>query len=475
MDHFHDARVIEYRAAMTQVVPSHAPQGTAVLAVVQAHFEAWLVFRRNDGRPIPKYVERAFWRYLECGDPAAGYTVFGCDEDDYSRSFARCCRGRGFCCFCLTYRQRERGRHLMESVIGAIPVRQWVECFPPALRYVLCYDNRLLRAGFAALAQAVFEFQVGQAVELWEVGDDAIHPAGVLVHHRASATLEANHHFHGIFVDGVFVEVGGQVEFRQLPGPTDEQVAGVAFEACLKFCEALSGLGFWVTTGRSSGTIEGILSLPNGAPCRAKFFGQAARDADGGVAPQEGAYAFHVYVGPSVRADGGPQLERLVHYILAPPFRDEQVTVNREGKVQLRLKRPRHDGTTLVTLTPYEFLDRLADLVPRPNLNTVRYFGAYAPRTPVRKRVVAVAMTRPSPARGKDEPDRCQDAAAVTGSLECPLCRRILRFIRTVRPRGRRRRDHRGVPPDIPTGPNPRVQDRVEQMAFTAVQGRLWN
>jgi hypothetical protein len=339
---------------------------------------------------------------------------------------------------------------------------------------VLCYDNRLLTAGFAALAQSVFAYQVRQAVELWQLARESIHPAAAIQHHRASATLEPNHHFHGIFADGVFIEVGGTVEFRQLPVPTDEQVAGVAFEACLKLCEAMRELRFWETTSSSTRTIEGILSLPGTAPHRARFFGEVARNADGGVAPRNGAYAFHVYVGPSIQADGGRRLEELVYYILAPPFRDEQVTVNPDGDVVLQLKRPRHDGTTRVRLTPYEFLDRLADLVPRPKLNTLRYFGAYAPRSPVRKRIVEVTPVSARRVRVDGDPlDHCDDAAAVPEQLECPLCGKALRFIRAARPPGRRR-DHRGVPPDIPAEPTPRVRDRFEAVPLTAVQRRLF-
>jgi hypothetical protein len=222
-----------------------------------------------------------------------------------------------------------------------------------------------------------------------------------------------------------------------------------------------------------------MLSLPNSKPHRVKFFGQAARDAEGGVAPRDGAYAFHIYCGPAIEEGDEVERKRLVDYILAPPFRDEQVTLTEAGSVVLRLKRPRHDGTTEVVFHPFEFLDRLADLVPRPRLKTLRYFGAFAPKSRVRDKVVA---RNPVPARRTPVAEHILDGAAaadrrrdeVPGADQvCPICMKALRFIRTVRWRGRPHVD-RGVPPDTPCKGTPRGQDRIGQVPATAVQGRLF-
>jgi len=76
-----------------------------------------------------------------------------------------------------------------------------------------------------------------------------------------------------------------------------------------------------------------------------KFFGQAAKDAEGGTAPRDGAYAFHLFVGNALELEERPQLVQLVNYILAPPVRDSQFSVNAAGNAVIRLKRERHDGT----------------------------------------------------------------------------------------------------------------------------------
>lgn len=444
-------------------VPCHAPQGTLVHAIVQAHFEAWLEYRKRVGRTIPKYVEREFRNYLECGDPEYGFTILACPGGHYSRYVAGRCKGRGFCGYCLTIRQRELAEHLVERVVGNVPVRHVVLCFPPQLRRVLVYDEALLNGGFAVLAEAIFAYQRRKAAELFEVPEERIYPGGAEASHRVSATLEANHHFHGIFPDGVFLQLepGSDIVFRRLPPPTEDDIARIAHEACLAFCKVLKARGFWETTSTSLDTVEGELKLPKRKACRVKFFGQAAKDSEGGVAPRDGAYAFHLFVGNVIEVEDRPQLEALVNYILAPPFKDGQVELDEDRNVVLWLKRERHDGTPRVVLTPYEFLDRLAGLVPRRRINTVRYYGIYAPRARHRKAAISVRL------KGYPTFARCEP-----GLMVCPICSRRLRVVAEFK--GRRRRAE-SIPPDTPQTVTRRGKDRTGQVTSDDGQGRLFD
>ncbi len=60
-------------------------------------------------------------------------------------------------------------------------------------------------------------------------------------------------------------------------------------------------------------------------------------------------------------------------------LRTERLTLNRAGDVVLQLKSPYHDGTTHVVMSPLEFMQRLAALVPRPRLHLIRFHGVPAP------------------------------------------------------------------------------------------------
>jgi hypothetical protein len=56
--------------------------------------------------------------------------------------------------------------------------------------------------------------------------------------------------------------------------------------------------------------------------------------------------------------------------------------------VQLELKTPWRDGTTHLVMSPLEFMQRLAALVPRPRLHLIRFHGVLAPNAKLRPLVV---------------------------------------------------------------------------------------
>ena len=65
---------------------------------------------------------------------------------------------------------------------------------------------------------------------------------------------------------------------------------------------------------------------------------------------------------------------------------------NRAGDVVLQLKSPYRDGTTHIVLSPLEFMQRLAALVPRPRLNLIRFHGVLAPNAKLRSTVIPYAQ-----------------------------------------------------------------------------------
>ncbi|MBM4012416.1 MAG: hypothetical protein FJ286_13720, partial [Planctomycetes bacterium] len=105
-------------------------------------------------------------------------------------------------------------------------------------------------------------------------------------------------------------------------------------------------------------------------------------------------------------------LEHLLRYCARPPFALERLSVIRgpDGRIaRIRYVLPRHKAANwvgpgrgrkstrpgahgVVELTPYEFLDRLADLVPPPRKHRHRYHGVFAPNHKLRKAVTALAI-----------------------------------------------------------------------------------
>ncbi len=82
------------------------------------------------------------------------------------------------------------------------------------------------------------------------------------------------------------------------------------------------------------------------------------------------------------------KLERLCRYITRPPIATRRLSVDAQGRVIYRYKRPFRDGSTHVVLEPLDFMARLAALVPRPRLNLTRFHGVFAPNFRHRGKIV---------------------------------------------------------------------------------------
>ena len=82
------------------------------------------------------------------------------------------------------------------------------------------------------------------------------------------------------------------------------------------------------------------------------------------------------------------QLERLCRYITHPALGHKRLSRTSAGEVVLQLKTPYRNGTTHLAMTPLEFLQRLAALVPRPRLHLIRFHGVLAPNATLRSQIV---------------------------------------------------------------------------------------
>jgi hypothetical protein len=104
-------------------------------------------------------------------------------------------------------------------------------------------------------------------------------------------------------------------------------------------------------------------------------------------------------------ADDRQGLERLCRYITRPALAYDRVQGNAAGRVVLKLKTRWRDGTTHLVMSPLEFMQRLAALVPRPRLHLIRFHGVLAPNAKLRAQVV--------PARQDDDGAARPDPEAV--------------------------------------------------------------
>ena len=139
-------------------------------------------------------------------------------------------------------------------------------------------------------------------------------------------------------------------------------------------------------------------------------------------------------------------LEHLLRYCTRPPFALERLSVIRGADGRIRYAMPRRKAANcvgpgrgrkstrpgthgLVELSPFEFLDRLADLIPQPRKHRHRYHGVFAANHLLRPSVTALAIPpqRRLPAgvgflrTGGSQADDCQDGfARVNPALHTP-------------------------------------------------------
>ena len=112
------------------------------------------------------------------------------------------------------------------------------------------------------------------------------------------------------------------------------------------------------------------------------------RDADFKQTLCADSNGFSLHAAVRCAADDRKALEQLCRYITRPALANERVQTNAAGQVVLKLKTAWRDGTTHLVMSPLEFMQRLAALVPRPRRHLIRFHGVLAPNAKLRAQVV---------------------------------------------------------------------------------------
>ena len=259
--------------------------------------------------------------------------------------------------------------------------------------------------------------------------------------HRFGASLNRHLHYHCCILDGVFepLQAGG-VQFRQASALTPEAVAVIEQQVRRRVLR-------WFSR-------HGLLDPDDARDMLAWANSGFSLDASVCIAGHDRA-----------------GLERLLRYCARPPFALERIEQVNEDRIVYRLPEPQRDGRTALSLTPLEFIDHLAALIPPPRLHRHRYHGVLAPNAPLRLAATAYGrdadLTHPPPPPEVSPPA----AAAPSGRspahylwamllarlfaslpLVCPNCgadMRIVAFITEAAP-VRRILNHIGEPAEPP-------------------------
>ncbi len=97
---------------------------------------------------------------------------------------------------------------------------------------------------------------------------------------------------------------------------------------------------------------------------------------------------FSLHAGVAMPGSEREKIEKLARYIARPAVALERMYLGANGQVIYTLKKPYDDGTTAISMSQLELMERLAALVPRPKVHLTRFAGVFAPHYKHRSMVV---------------------------------------------------------------------------------------
>jgi len=331
------------------------------------------------------------------------------------------CKGRGVCPSCNGRRMAQTAAHLVDRVIPPVPVRQWVISVPKRLRCFLA-DRP---SAVAALTRIFIEeierllcTAAGSTRDGHRPSEARPRLGAVSFLHRFGSALNHHVHLHACATDGVFVPTGGgppaflparpitQADLATLTEKVRRRAVRWFRMQRLIDADAASDMLRWENSGFSVDASVRITLIDRDVP---SYF---------------------------------QSLEHLLRYCARPPFALERLSVMRgeDGRIAcVRYVLPRHKAANwvgpgrgrkstrpgasgVVELSPFEFLDRLADLVPPPRKHRHRYHGVFAPNHKLRSAVTALAIGNVGKPRDAATGGHAVGGHAADGDATCHGC-----------------------------------------------------
>ncbi|MBK8261908.1 MAG: transposase [Nannocystis sp.] len=324
--------------------------------------------------------------FAGCGDFEKGFVRTACRTcgDELRVPFA--CKGRGFCPSCMGRRMAEGAALLVDHVLPAVGVRQWVLSFEGRMAVRLGYDRALLARVAGAFARALLHDM------RWEVkerhGLASVQPlhAGVFTAvQRFRSDLGLYVHLHCLVTDGAFEEAGADVRFLPARAPTPGRMTAVLAQVHKAVVAVAEDDDLDIDPALAA-CVQLALAGPHTA---------APQEAAARPSLTVSAFGMHLHAATTVDGRDRKQLERLCRYLLRPPFAHDAVKALPDGRVRVLFKAPWRSGVAHADMAADKFLARLCALVPPPGFHMLRYYGVFASHHHLRARIVPAAAAPP--------------------------------------------------------------------------------
>jgi hypothetical protein len=374
--------------AHTATYTPRDPSNTVLYEVIAENLETFLASLDNDpdAKGLPAYVQREFYDYLQCGILAHGFLRLGCESCKKEVLLAFSCKRRGFCPSCAGRRMAQTAAHLVECVMPWVATRQWVVSVPIPLRYWMSTARDLTAQVHTIVRTTIAQFYVNQAVRRG-VKRQNVQPGSVSFIQRFGSSINLNLHFHGVFLEGVYLDrsdPGLKPRFVKAEPPSDADIAKVLQKISHRVIRKLRRLGY-LEAGMDVPVATGYDPLLDNEPELARAmaasvkqciaFGERAgqnvrRIGSGfgyaGERPElkgprcASVNGFSLHANTAIPAHRRDQLERLIRYTARGALSLERLEQDANGDLLYRFTRPWSDGTTGIKLSPLELLEKLA-------------------------------------------------------------------------------------------------------------------
>jgi ribosomal protein S27E len=200
----------------------HRAEQTLLYQLVEQYYPAFVAPLVAQGTELPEYVRREFEDYLKCGRLEHGFLRVRCDTCHAEHLVAFSCKHRGVCPSCGARRMVESAALLVDEVLPHEPMRQWVLSVPFPLRFLFASQPAIMGKGLSIVYRTITTHLTKKA----GYTKTTAHTGAVTLIQRFGSALNANIHFHMLFLDGVYVDGvnGSPARFRWVKAPTSDEL-----------------------------------------------------------------------------------------------------------------------------------------------------------------------------------------------------------------------------------------------------------
>jgi hypothetical protein len=343
------------------------PQKTLFYRIVSRALPDFL-----DANPfLPQFIRMRFYRFLECGRPEFGCFVFRCGSCNQDSQLAFSCKQRELCPSCSN-KMMEVDAWEMDRLLPNVPFRHFAVNYPFEVSQKLAFQPDAIRD---------VEKTITNTLKRWmSARCGKAKTGGVIVRHRAGASLNLLIHTHFLIIDGGYKKEGNDLRFSKGPNLTQRDLNALTDRLRKRIEARLKKLGI---TGMKPST------SPAAAPHDEPQSGRTSR-----------ASGLHVFASQSLDRS---TIYSTCKYLLRSHIEPKRIRMAADGTILYELDEPGPNGSLFLRFTNRQFLMALSSLLPRAGTPVSRYFGVLASGAPERK--IILSPSWPTVLRDKPQPN----------------------------------------------------------------------